>query len=64
MSSACQNELIDISAKLIIQKWTIEEIKEVKSRSISAGEGTSSNDEIFLVCVDCVDKNKKFVKWF
>ena len=59
MSTASQNELIDISAKLIIKKLSIEEIKEVKYRSISVREVTSSNDELLLICVHCADKNKK-----
>ena len=41
MSPTSQNQLIGIFANYIIQIWLIEEIKEVKCRSISADEVTS-----------------------
>ena len=40
-SSTIQNELIGILVKYIIQKWLIEEIKEVNDRSAVANEVTT-----------------------
>ena len=48
MSPASQNESIGIVAKYIIQIWFIEEIKEVKCRSISSDEATSVYVQVWM----------------
>ena len=51
MSPTSQNELIKIIEKRIIQKKSVEEIKDAQYHSVLAGEVTSSNDEILSIYI-------------